>query len=550
MKAYRKNRIIPLIGSVGLVFLLLGLFVSFFHPIQEVASAQSGTDGPPPGPSLEMDGSAFSSPYGVDSNPQGKQSLVSKPGKPFFLDSPLACGAPLVMSGSIITGTNPQYSGRLIRNGLPSTCGEAYTCSGIQSTSTPFSYEEFSFINPTSDWQCVDVKMDSRSCAQQVYSAAYINSFNPGNLCQNIEGAMGFSTSGVYGYSLNIPPGTDFKIVNNTTGIVPPSSDCADYTMTVTLCSSTPQITATKGVGPQVFYANSTGDAVLQVPVVFKNLGDFTGSVNASTISETVNISVQDGQPAAVNAAFGTAGAIVQPGETITQTIPLAFSGSQYQCLPRLYSVDSALAMTYGIYHCNGYNPPSTDVRSGSVLPDDNFDEDSYAFQSKVGTQITVTVDTVSAATAFDIEACISGEPNGDCLPGLQGDDNFSCTFPPPSFACPRFGGLLPTDPDGDDIYYVRINSGSGAGNFAGPIGDYRATILVTAGPTGACSMVAVLDNGQNSFLATDELLALSANSVPSTTVQAAVEPIWIQVPPSDPTNPSCAKISLPIVTH
>jgi hypothetical protein len=119
------------------------------------------------------------------------------------------------------------------------------------------------------------------------------------------------------------------------------------------------------------------------------------------------------------------------------------------------------------VYGCNGSNPPSADVYAGSVLPRDNFMEDAVAFRSAPGAHITATVDTVSAATAFDIEACISGTPQGDCLPGFSGDDNFSCTFPPPSFACPRFGGLLPADPDNDNIYYLRINSGSGASNFA-----------------------------------------------------------------------------------
>jgi hypothetical protein len=66
-------------------------------------------------------------------------------------------------------------------------------------------------------------------------------------------------------------------------------------------------------------------------------------------------------------------------------------------------------------------NPPSADVYAGTVLPDDNFDEDSIAFRSAPGT------------------------PNGSCLPGFRGDDDFTRTFPPPSFACPRFGGDLPT---------------------------------------------------------------------------------------------------------
>ena len=109
-------------------------------------------------------------------------------------DVPNTCPAPLVLHGSIITGTSPVYLGRLIRNGVPSLCGQSYDCSGVQSTSTPFSYQTFSFINSSSNWQCVQVAVDARSCTQQVYSAAYLNTFNSADLCQNIQGAMGFST--------------------------------------------------------------------------------------------------------------------------------------------------------------------------------------------------------------------------------------------------------------------------------------------------------------------------------------------------------------------
>jgi hypothetical protein len=178
-------------------------------------------------------------------------------------------------------------------------------------------------------------------------------------------------------------------------------------------------------------------------------------------------------------------------------------------------------------------------------LKDDAFSEDDYAFESQAGTHITVTVDTVSAATAFDIEACLADTPDGSCLPGLQGDDDFSCTFPPPAFGCPRFGGLLPADSDGDNIYYLKINSGSGAMNFAGNQGDYRATTLVTSGPTGACPGVGVLDNGPNSFLSLASRL-LPDTVVPTSTIQAMVTPIRIEVPPSNPSAPGCSTNYLP----
>ena len=301
--------------------------------------------------------------------------------------SSASCTAPIVLHGSIITGTSPQYTGRLIRNGVPSLCGEDYSCSGIQSTGTTFSYQQTNLINAETNWQCVRVDLDARSCAQQVYSAAYLNSFSPANLCTNIQGAMGFSTSGIYGYSLMVPPNTNFSIVNNTTGIVPPSANCANYTMTVSLCSSAPVIKVDKGQGPSplTLHADVSGTLSTKVPVFFSNTGNFTATMDARTVSETVKITVADNKPAAVQATFGHAGAIAPPGKIISTTIPLEFSGSQFQCLPRTYLLTSQLTMTQNTYYCNGYNPPSAQVFTGSVLPQDNFDEDGWAFQAATG---------------------------------------------------------------------------------------------------------------------------------------------------------------------
>jgi len=274
--------------------------------------------------------------------------------------------------------------------------------------------------------------------------------------------------------------------------------------------------------------------------------------VDARSVDEKVNIEVLGNKPALAQTSFGHAGAIIPPGGTISVTIPLVFSGSQYACLPRVYQITSQISMTQNTYYCNGTNPPASQIFAGVVLPTESFDEDGWAFQAAPGDHITVTVDTVSAATAFDPEACISGTPNGTCLPDLQGDDNFSCSFAPPAFACPRFGGELPADPDGDNIYYVRVNSGSGPINFAGPQGEYRGSILFVSGPTGACPMVQVLDNSVNSFLAAfnKSIDLMSAVPAPTSTVHGQVAPIQVVVPPSDPANPSCGILYLPVMLH
>jgi hypothetical protein len=549
------KRITALVSTLALAILLLAALFFLLRTPRTRVAAQSisppipallESDSGPGGSTMQRATSQF--PVGLQNVLQSPVDVRGSPEDAYLLPShsPLACSAPLVLSGSILTGTNPTYNGRLIRDGVPSVCGSAYTCSGVQSASTRFSYEVFNLINPGSEWQCVKVDLDASSCNQQVYSAAYLNSFDQTNLCTNNQGAMGFSTSGIYGYTFMAPPNTDIKIVNNTTGIVPPSSDCSDYTMTVTLCDSTPDIGISLDAGQQLFRADSTGKLTMSVPVVFHNSGNFTGKVDTSSISETVDISVRDAKPAAVAAQFGHAGAIVPAGATLTQTVPLQFEGSQFQCLPRIYTVDSQLTMTQGVYECNGYNPPSVEEFTGSIYPTENFILDSFGFRAAMSDHITVTVNTTSITNSFDIKSCISDTPDGDCLPGLQGDNDFTCAYAPPANGCPRFGGDLPADSDGDNTYYVHVTSGSGTSNFQTARGDYRASILITSGPTGACPVVQTLDDGTSAGFTILSLLGPNDVPPPTSTVIASFVPIQIMVPPSDPNNPACGRAYLP----
>jgi hypothetical protein len=103
-------------------------------------------------------------------------------------------------------------------------------------------------------------------------------------------------------------------------------------------------------------------------------------------------------------------------------------------------------------------------------------DQDVWSFAAQPGTQVAVTVDTVTAMSAFDIEACLSTTTSSaDCF--VFGDDETTCTFPPPAFGCPQISTTLPPDTDGDGIYYVLVESGSGPANYAGPLGAYRLRV-------------------------------------------------------------------------
>jgi hypothetical protein len=122
-------------------------------------------------------------------------------------------------------------------------------------------------------------------------------------------------------------------------------------------------------------------------------------------------------------------------------------------------------------------SPSPSPSPSPDILP---FTYDLYAFTGTPGTNVEVSVDTVSAATAFDPWACLSTTPEGCVLFDENviewGDDDQACSFPPPTYECPSFSALLPPDTDGDGIYYLLV-SDSAEDDFAGPTGLYKLTV-------------------------------------------------------------------------
>ena len=116
-------------------------------------------------------------------------------------------------------------------------------------------------------------------------------------------------------------------------------------------------------------------------------------------------------------------------------------------------------------------------VLLGDSLPDG--DADVYRFSASGGTFLGVVADTVSEATAFDVGVCIGRSADeSSCF--AFGDDEIECRFAPPAFACAQVVVTLP--PSADGIFYVRIDSASGGGEYAGDVGRYRATLFSAPG--------------------------------------------------------------------
>src|SRR5207253_8356946 len=90
-----------------------------------------------------------------------------------------ACGA---IIGSITAGDGTQI-GRMTRNAVIGTCAVPKAYPGTNDA-TVRHYDSYRFINTTGGTACVTVQL-SNSCANNVFSAAYLTAYDPSNISTN-----------------------------------------------------------------------------------------------------------------------------------------------------------------------------------------------------------------------------------------------------------------------------------------------------------------------------------------------------------------------------
>ncbi|HEV8434004.1 MAG TPA: hypothetical protein VGR95_11375, partial [Thermoanaerobaculia bacterium] len=114
-----------------------------------------------------------------------------------------AGGANQSIPTSSIALTDPGQPDRMARDGSPSTCsGKA--CPGAINTAGTRNYKTFSFTNPAAVAACITVQINASCGANDVQSAAYLNTYTPptaqgdtaGNLCLGYLGDSGISGLG------------------------------------------------------------------------------------------------------------------------------------------------------------------------------------------------------------------------------------------------------------------------------------------------------------------------------------------------------------------
>src|SRR5438874_3506746 len=167
---------------------------------------------------------------------------------------------PVVINGSIDT-SDPTQIDRLFRSGIPQTCPSSNTCA-IFGDPTPHHYDSYTFTNTTGSTQCVTIDTNTGCTGTNfIFTAAYVGSFDPNNICSNWIGDSGFSPNPDQPFQVDVDNGQTLIVVVSE---VTSDAGCPAYTLTVTgLCAggTSPTPTATAACSPIVIDGSiATGD--------------------------------------------------------------------------------------------------------------------------------------------------------------------------------------------------------------------------------------------------------------------------------------------------
>ncbi len=159
---------------------------------------------------------------------------------------------PIVIEGSIDL-SDPTQVDHLNRSGIPQTCPASNSCE-VAGDQLLHHYDSYTFTNTSGSTQCVTIDTNSAcSGVRFIFTAAYLGSFDPNNICTNWIGDSGSNPDPDQAFQVEVPDGqTLVVVVSNFTA----KGTCPAYTLTVGgLCgaftpSPTPRMTPTPRVAP------------------------------------------------------------------------------------------------------------------------------------------------------------------------------------------------------------------------------------------------------------------------------------------------------------
>ena len=199
----------------------------------------------------------------VSATPTATVTPTATPTPATITPTPTPTGSPsctpIVINGSIATG-DPTETDKLVHSGFPQTCPATTTCA-LRGLSDLYRYDAYTFTNTTGGTQCVTINTNTDCMSDlDIFTAAYLGSFDPSNICNNWIGDSGQSPGP------NPDQAFQVDVDNGQTLVVVVSEvhhrGCPGYTLTITgVCgggSPTPTATATPTATPT---ATATGTA-------------------------------------------------------------------------------------------------------------------------------------------------------------------------------------------------------------------------------------------------------------------------------------------------
>jgi autotransporter-associated beta strand protein len=160
-----------------------------------------------------------------------------------------ACAlCPGIFTNALSLGTALQTN-RLSANGVPSSCSTVKTCPGVAADGFQRHYQAYPFYNGATN-SCITVTILPSICS--LFSAAYLGTFNPADLCANYLADSGAATTAgtMTSYSFNVPSNSVFvvTICEYGNGFCLPSGLSSQYQLAVSGGDCRPIMSVTQTV--------------------------------------------------------------------------------------------------------------------------------------------------------------------------------------------------------------------------------------------------------------------------------------------------------------
>lgn len=133
--------------------------------------------------------------------------------------------------GSTTTGSltvaDPTQAGRIVRDGIPSSCKGK---TNALQNATAVHAKSYNFTNPTGQTACVTVDFDHTGCGVNSTEVVAYSTYTPATPYTGVIGDSGFSSTGVGSFSFRVTAGQSFTIVVNE---IIANTGCANFSFKV-----------------------------------------------------------------------------------------------------------------------------------------------------------------------------------------------------------------------------------------------------------------------------------------------------------------------------